>query len=81
MKDKTQQRLEILKRVRRDMDSQRMKDRMKTVDWKGLYESKDINVINASLEEKILEAYDQEAPLKVVQVRKSHKNWLGGRVK
>ena len=63
------------------MNIQKIKDKMRLVDWSTLYESRDINIINDILENKILEVYDAEAPLKKVQVRRNHCNWIGDKLK
>ena len=81
MKYKVISRQKILKRVRRNMNSQRMKDLMSTVDWSDLYRSNDVDVINAILEENISSVYDQEAPLRKIQIRKNYINWVDENLK
>ena len=76
LKDRVLCRQEVVKRIRKNMDNQRVKDCMAAVDWTPLLESEDIDFVNHFLESKILEVYNREAPLKKVQIRNLKKNWV-----
>ena len=45
---------------KKNINIKRTKDKMRAVDWKSLYASNDINVINDILETNILEVLDIE---------------------
>ena len=80
-KEKYMQRLEVLGRSWKQMDTQRAKDRIRSVDWTQLYESNNINTVNNIFETKILEVLDSEAPLKVTQFRKNYGHWVTDNLK
>ena len=67
-KDRNVQRQEVLKRSTKQMNVQRVKDRVRSIDWTDIYQSKDINVVNHILESRLLEVLNEEAPLKVTQI-------------
>ena len=76
LKDRVQQKQEILKRIKKNMDPQKLKDKMRQVDWTSLLACEDINLVNHMLESTIREAYDQEAPLRKIQCRRNYRGWV-----
>ena len=75
-KDIIIQRQEILRRSFKNLNKQRALDKMKDMDWSELLASDDVNIVYNILETKILEVLDDEAPLKVIQIKKNQKNWI-----
>ena len=81
-KDRVLDKQDIIKRVRRNMDTEWLKEHMKGVDWTELLESMNVNVINGILEHEIVTALvDRVTPLKVIQVRSIYKNWVSSSLK
>ena len=76
MKDRVICRQEIMKRMRKNMNSLRAQQSMRNVDWLDLFKSNYVNIVNNILETKILEVLDKEAPMKVVQVRRNYRKWV-----
>ena len=76
LKEKCQQRQEIWLRQRRNLDWQRMKDRVRQLNWDDLLECQDMNLINDMLVSRLTSIYDSEAPLCKIQVRKYFKSWV-----
>ena len=63
------------------MNQQRVGDRMRNCDWEELLASRDINTVNNILETRILKVLDDEAPLRVRQIRKNCRNWVNSGLK
>ena len=50
-------------------------------DWSSLYSLEDVDLANSFLTEKVTEALDRAAPLKIIQNRSNYKSWLSDRTK
>ena len=81
MKDKIQQRQEMIVRNRKKMDKQRIKDKVRQIDWEPLYGTNDINIMNDFMETKLSDIYNSEAPLTKIQVRRNYRTWVGEELK
>ena len=81
MKDKIQMRQEVMVRDRRNMDAQRVKDIVIQIDWTQLYQATDINIMNDILETELSTVYNEEAPIKKIQIRRNHRCWVGAGLK
>ena len=80
-KNRLEDKHDIVKRERRNMDTARYKENMRNIDWTSLYECQDLELMNSIFEEKLLEILEEAAPLKVYQGRKGACNWLNREVK
>ena len=80
-KDRISQKQEILIRSWKDLDKDRVKLKMRLIDWTDIYLTKNIDIANDILETRILNVLNSEAPLKVVQVRKNFRNWVQNSLK
>ena len=50
--------------------------KLENVDWKEVFETKDVNVANGVFEEILRGVLDSEARIRTVQNRKNYKNWV-----
>ena len=75
-KNKISQGQESLRRVWKNFNPERFRDRIKTIDWEPLYNCENIDLVNDYFVGKVTEALDREAPFKYIQSRKNHVNWM-----
>ena len=75
-KDRCEDRHDIVKRVRKDLDVNKYKSDIGGIDWTSLLQSEDIDEINAIFVEKVSEVLDKVVPIKKLQKRKNQKNWV-----
>ena len=80
-KNRVEDKHEIVKRERRNMDVEKYKENMRNIDWTSLYNCQDLELMNSLFEEQVLAVLEEAAPLKVYQVRKGVSNWLNMEVK
>ena len=80
-KDKNQDKHDIVQRDRRKYDPQKYSEKIANIDWEDFFDSTDIEKINSMFEEKLLNVLNQEAPIKISQKRKLHRNWISADVK
>ena len=76
MNDRVLTRQEVEKRIRRNMDTDWLKNHMKEVDWSELLLYIQLDVINGILEKEIQDAMDTVVPVKVIQVRRNYRKWV-----
>ena len=81
MKDQILIRQEVWMRNRKKCDLDRIKLKASQLDWKKLYETKDVNIMNHIMETNILSVLDSEAPLRKLQQRKNHCGWIDDNLK
>ena len=75
-RDRKEQCQEVLRRDRSKINVERYIMKIKNIDWKELFESTDINIINSVFETKVGAILEEEAPLKSYQHRSNFKSWL-----
>ena len=75
-RDRKEQSHETLRRDRSKMNLERYLTKIKNIDWKELFESKDINIINNVFETKVGDILEEEVPLRCYQQRSNFKSWL-----
>ena len=75
-KDRSEPGQDINRRDRKKWNTQRYVDKIKNIDWRIVYMSTDVNILNSIFEEKVGTILEEEAPLKWYQARIFFKNWL-----
>ena len=80
-KDREFQEHDMWRRMREGMDVESFRNRVASIDWSEFYKCRNIDLLNSYLEDKIGEILDSEAPLKEIQARKKHRNWLSQEMK
>ena len=81
IKDKIMIRQEIWMRNRKKFDLDRIKLKSSQLDWSKFYETDDVNIMNHIMETNILSVLDSEAPLRKLQQRKNHCEWIDDSLK
>ena len=69
------------RRDRKEFNITRYKEKIKNIDWTMYYECEDINKLNEFFVDKVGKFLEEEAPLKIFQARKNHKNWINTNLK
>ena len=67
---------DMTRRNKSKMDLDRYRMKIKNIDWKELFESQDINIVNDIFVKKVGEILDEEAPFQNVQHRNFFLDWL-----
>ena len=75
-KDRRENCSESQRRQWKNFQPDNFRRRLRGIDWGPMYECKDINVVNDFFVDKVGKALEEEAPLKFVQHRKNHCNWV-----
>ena len=68
--------LEIIKRSLTNFDTKVYNEEIMKIDWEPLYHFREIDPAITFVQEKILQIYDDMAPMKKVQPRKRNSNWV-----
>ena len=75
-KDRQEHSHEITRRDRSKFNFATYKSKIQKIDWKELFESDNIDIINDIFVDKIGTILQEEAPIKNFQIRKNYKNWI-----
>ena len=75
-KDKIVTPQEIYKRICRNFDLYSYRAGIGAINWSPLFNTTDLNVMNTVFEEEVGKVLEAHTPLKSIQVRKNHCNWL-----
>ena len=80
-KDRREHVHDTRRRNMKNFNLSRYRGKIENIDWKDLYESKNINIVNDIFVHKVGTILDEEAPLKNFQFRKNYINWLSPELK
>ena len=75
-KDKIVDRHDIVRRSRKEMNVDEYQKEVEKIDWKELFESRNVDVINDIFVNKLSEVLDRFATIKICQKRKICRNWI-----
>ena len=80
-KDRMTDSQEILKRSWKDFSPELFRQEISKLDWSSFYQTENLDLMNTIFEENVLSALEKVAPMKLVQLRKNHRNWVDQEVK
>ena len=69
----------VFKRYWKNFVEKHCIDKFNNEDWTGILREMNIDVANATLEEKIVKIMETEAPMSVIQLRTHYNNWISDR--
>ena len=75
-KIKTKNKHQIIKRDRKNLDTNEYVNLIKEIDWSDLLECENLDIMNDMFENRIKGILDIVAPIKVVQVRNNFRKWI-----
>ena len=75
-KDKLAGSQEILKRTWKNFSLDNFRLEVSQLDWTTFHETENLDILNTIFEENVNSALEKVAPLKSVQIRKNHRNWV-----
>ena len=57
------------------------KNKISEIDWNPIFETNDLDIKNSYFEEKVGLTHEEVAPMKYIQMRKNHRNWVDNELK
>ena len=80
-KDKMVASQELLKRSWKDFSPSKFQQELSQIDWSSFYQTENLDLMNTMFEEYVGAALDRVIPIKQIQMRKNHRNWVDGELK
>ena len=71
----------VEKRMRKNLDNEKLINDLKKVDWSGVLLSNNVDKINGALEKDIRAMLDSQDPVKIIQVRKGYRSLVNSDLK
>ena len=75
-KNRNEKTHEVKKRIWKNFHPETFRNRICEIDWENFYECENIDTINDMFENKVRDVLEKIAPMKYIQLRKKHVNWL-----
>ena len=80
-KDKMCVSQELLKRSWKDFSPTKFQQELGMIDWSSFYQTDNLDYMNTFFEEHVGAALEKVIPIKLIQVRKNHCNWIDSELK